>query len=105
LTIDDPRVDPINPSCFSNQSGINFIISFHYFWYLFLKKGNGMAWQYNGSTITPKSSLTILPSSLSSNQTYQFMVIMTHRQTPSVQATGYLLIRVVDSNPQLITLA
>jgi hypothetical protein len=33
------------------------------------------------------------------------MVIMTNRQNSSAQATGYLLVEVVDSNPQMILLA
>jgi hypothetical protein len=65
-------------------------------------KGNGTAWQYGG---TNKSSVTILANSLKSNQTYQFMVFLTNRQNSSRQATGYLLVQVDDTQPQLIIIA
>jgi hypothetical protein len=82
-----------------------FLFSFHHFSFIyFVFKGNVTAWQYGGSTISPKSSLTILSGSLPSNQTYQFMVIMTNRQNSTFHATGYLLVNVQDSNPQMIVL-
>ncbi len=79
MTIDDPRNDSLNPSCLSNRSGIAFSSS--------------------------KSSLRILAGSLQSNRTYQFMVQMTSRQNSSTQSTGYLLVQVDDSYPQMIAVA
>ena len=80
LSIDDLRNDSSNPSCLSNRTGLQFENSI-------------------------KSSLTILSNSLQSNQTYQFMVIMKHRQSSSLQATGYLLVRVDNTHPEMIIIA
>jgi hypothetical protein len=71
---------------------------------IYLHAGNGSPLEYGGSVISPESSLTILSGSLSPNQTYQFMVIMTNRQNSSLQATGYLLVQVQDSNTQIIVI-
>ncbi len=72
---------------------------------LIFMKGNGTAWQYDGVNNSIKSSLTILANSLKSNQMYQFMVFMENRQNSSLQATGYLLVQVEDTQPQLIIIA
>jgi hypothetical protein len=72
---------------------------------LFFIKGNGTVLQFGGSTVSPQSSLTILANSLKSNQTYQFMVYMENRQNSSIQATGYLLVQVDETQPQLIVMA
>ena len=79
LTIDDPTNDSSNPSCLSNRTGWRFGNSIH-------------------------SSLTILSSSLQSNRTYQFMVQMENRQNSSQQATGYVLVKVENTHPQLIAI-
>jgi hypothetical protein len=79
LTIDDPRIDLSNPSCLSNRTGLTY--------------GNSI-----------KSSLTILAGSLQSNRTYQFMVQMANRLNPSLQATGYLLVKVEDTRLQMIVI-
>jgi len=68
-------------------------------------KCNETALQYGGTNASIKSSLTILANSLQSNQTYQFMVYMQNRQNSTVQATGYLLVQVVDTQPQLVVIA
>jgi hypothetical protein len=83
LPIDDSRVDLLNPSCLSNRTD------------------NQTAWQYNSSI---KSSIKILNSSLLSNRTYQFMVNMTNRQNSSIQAIGYLLVQVDDTDSQVIAI-
>ncbi len=77
LSIDDLRNDSSNPSCLSNRTGLKF--------------GNSI-----------ESSLTILGGSLQSNRTYQFMVQMENRQNSSLQATGYALVQVEDTSPQMI---
>ncbi len=77
LSIDDLRNDSSNPSCLSNRTGLKF--------------GNSI-----------NSSLTILSNSLQSNRTYQFMVQMVSRRNSSLQATGYVLVNVVDTRPQMI---
>ncbi|CAF0788844.1 unnamed protein product [Adineta steineri] len=81
LSIDDNRTDPLNPSCFANQTR------------------NGTKWKYGTSL---KSSLTILANSLQPNQTYQFMVYMENRQNSSTQATGYVLVTVGTIDSQMI---
>jgi hypothetical protein len=68
-------------------------------------KGNGTALQYGGTNNSLKSSLTILPNSLKSNETYQFMVFLTSRQNSTLQVTGYLLVQVEDTQTQLIVIA
>ncbi|CAF4139161.1 unnamed protein product, partial [Adineta steineri] len=80
LSIDDSRIDPYNPSCLSNRSGLIF--------------GN--------LTLSPNSSLTVLSGSLQLNQIYQFMVYMENRKNSSIQATGYVLVTVEVTHPQLI---
>jgi len=77
LSIDDLRNDSSNPSCLSNRTG----------------------WKFGNSI---ESSLTILAGSLQSNRTYQFMVQMENRQNSSLQATGYALVQVEDTHPQMI---
>ncbi|CAF4317217.1 unnamed protein product, partial [Adineta steineri] len=72
LSIDDSRIDPYNPSCLSNRSGLIF--------------GN--------LTLSPSSSLTVLGGSLQLNQIYQFMVYMENRKNSSIQATGYVLVTI-----------
>ncbi len=64
-------------------------------------KDNRTAWEYGNSI---KSSITLLANSLESNRTYQFMVYMENRQNSSIQATGYLLVEVVDIRPQMIAI-
>ena len=48
--------------------------------------------------------MTILSGSLEINQTYQFLVVMINRRNGSHQATGYLLVKVEDTKPQLIAI-
>ena len=100
LSIDDPRIDPLNPSCFSNRSGMfcSFLssttISF---------SDNRTAWQY-GSTGSLKSSATILAGSLVPNQTYEFVVRMVNKQNPIVQGTGTVLVRVQETISPMIAI-
>ncbi len=72
---------------------------------LFLKNivvlDNQTAWKYTNSI---KSSVTILGKSLQSNRTYQFMVYMENRRNSSIQATGYVLVKVDDTRPQMIAI-
>ena len=68
-------------------------------------KGNGTAWRFSGRNNSIKSSLNILAGSLTSNQTYQFMVRMGNRINASLQATGYVLVRVEDTQPHLVVIA
>ncbi|CAF1470214.1 unnamed protein product [Adineta ricciae] len=77
LTVDDPRNDSYNPSCLSNRNG----------------------WRFDNSL---NSSFTILANSLRSNRTYQFMVQMENRRNASLQATGYVLVKVDDTRPYMI---
>jgi len=79
LTIDDLTNDSSNPSCLSNRTGWKF--------------GNKI-----------NSSLTILSNSLQPNRTYQFMVQMEDLRNSSQQATGYVLVKVEDSRPQMIAI-
>ncbi|CAF0990631.1 unnamed protein product [Adineta steineri] len=84
LSIDDSRVDPYNPSCLSNRSG------------------NGTGLVFGNLTSSPNSSLTVLSGSLQLNQIYQFMVYMENRKNSSIQATGYVLVTIEITHPQLI---
>ncbi|CAF3897839.1 unnamed protein product [Rotaria sordida] len=86
LTIDDPRIDRLNPSCLLNRTD------------------QRTAWKYDGVTLAPESSVTILAGSLSPNRTYQFMVHMENRQNSSLQATGYVLVKVEETRPQMIAI-
>lgn len=58
--------------------------------------------QYDGPVTSVNSSLTLLPGALASNTTYQLMVHLINRQNPSLQSTGYLLVRVEDANTAMI---
>ncbi|CAF1529483.1 unnamed protein product, partial [Adineta steineri] len=84
LSIDDSTIDPYNPSCLSNRSG------------------NGLGLIFGNLTLSPNSSLTVLGGSLQLNQMYQFMVYMENRKNSSIQATGYVLVTVEVTHPQLI---
>jgi len=59
---------------------------------------------YGNLTSSPKSSLTILSGSLQSNQMYQFMAYLENRKNSSIQATGYVLVTIDDTLPQLIAI-
>ena len=68
--------------------------------------GSGTApWQYVSQTVSPKSAVTILAHSLAFNRTYQWMVYMENRRNATLQATGYVLVRVDDTRPQLVAVA
>ncbi|CAF3869870.1 unnamed protein product, partial [Adineta steineri] len=84
LSIDDSRVDPYNPPCLSSRSG------------------NGTGLIFGNLTSSPNSSLTVLGGSLQLNQIYQFMVYMENRKNSSIQATGYVLVTIEITHPQLI---
>jgi hypothetical protein len=60
--------------------------------------------QYGSLSNSLPSSITILANSLAPNQTYQFMVTMTHCRNTSVQATGYLTVQVEDTTPELVVI-
>ena len=59
--------------------------------------GNESSWRFD-------DVLTILAGSLQPNRTYQFMVYMENRRNSSRQATGYVLVKVEDTRPQLIAI-
>lgn len=82
LTIDDPRVDPQNPSCLSNT--------------------NRTAIEYVGIGPGSRSSIIIRAGSLRSNRTYQFMTEMQHRRDNRSQATGDVLVQVADRSLPII---
>ncbi|CAF1129895.1 unnamed protein product [Adineta ricciae] len=79
ITIDDPSIDPLNPSCLSNRTAWKFANSIH-------------------------SVIILLSQSLQSNRTYQFMVYMENRKNSSLQATGYLLVKVEHTPRQMIVI-
>ena len=66
-----------------------------------ISKDNRTAWKYSSWI---QSSVTILSGSLQSNRTYQFMVYMENRRNSTLQATGYVLVRVEDTHPQMIAI-
>ena len=49
-----------------------------------------------------RSSVTILAGSLESDRTYQFVVLMINLGNASRQATGFALVRVEDTRPQMV---
>ena len=48
---------------------------------------------------------TILAGSLTSNQTYQFVAYLVNRRNSSFQATGYVIVKIEDTKPQLVAVA
>ena len=62
-------------------------------------------WQYLNETTSPKSSVTILSGSLLVNRTYQWMVYMENRKNATLQATGYLLVRIDNTPAQMVAVA
>ena len=67
-------------------------------------KGNQTSWKYTGVSLSSKSALTILADSLQPNRTYQWMVYMENHQNSSLQATGYVLVRVENTLPKMIAI-
>lgn len=61
--------------------------------------GNAIKYGPNNSS---RSSVTITAGSLTPNQTYQFVVYMINRRNSSLQATGYVIVKVEYTKPQLI---
>ena len=104
MTIDDPRVAQFNSSCLSNSSR-TFINGFPFSFSNCFSGGNQAPLQFGGGSVSPNSSLTIRSYSLASNRTYEFQVIMTNRQNPAIQTTGYLLARIEDRKAQMIAVA
>ena len=100
---DDRRLAQFSSSCIQNSFSMSWSDPFCSW-----KRANdrcslGTGLKYVGATLSVKSSLIILADSLPSNQTYQFMVMITDRHNLGRQATGYLLLRVVDTRPQQIS--
>ena len=87
----DPTIGSPNSLCLSNRTGIS--------------KDNKTSWTYSGSPPSLRSSLTIFAGSLQSNRTYQFSVYIENLQNNSVQATGYVLVKVEDAHRQIIGIA
>ena len=81
LPIDDRRIDLQNTSCLSNSQ---------------------TAVQYDGIGLGSKSSVIIRVGSLQPNRTYQFMTQMQNLRNPASQATGYVLVQVVDASLPII---
>ncbi len=54
---------------------------------------NEINWQLNQTN----SSLKISPESFKSNQTYQFMVQINHRQNSSLNSRGYLIVHIQNT--------
>ena len=81
VPIDDRRIDLQNTSCLSNSQ---------------------TAVQYD--SLGSKSSVIIRAGSLQPNRTYQFMTRMTNLRNPLSQATGYILVQVVDASVPIIVI-
>jgi hypothetical protein len=65
---------------------------------------NVLPWRYNPVNAS-QSSVTILAGSLKYNHTYQFVVFMMNRRNLTSQATGFLLVKVDDTRPQMVAVA
>jgi hypothetical protein len=63
-----------------------------------------MNWKSNGVKHAEESSIIIFGNSLESNEMYQFLVQMENRRNSSVQATGYVIVQVEDSNRTMIVI-
>jgi len=59
---------------------------------------NGTSVKYNSQ----RSSVTILSGSLTSNKTYQFIVYMINRRNSLFQATGFAIVKIEHTKPQII---
>ena len=81
MTIDDPTIDPHNPSCLSN---------------------NQTTVQYVGVGPSSTSSVIIRAGSLQPDRTYQFMTEMQNLRNIRSQATGYVLVQVVDTSTPVV---
>ena len=79
--------DQLSQSCFANRSG-NALTSLSTLQEWRLELG----WRYNADGT--RSSLTVLPGSLSSNQTYQIRAELISRQDPSRLFTGHVTVQV-----------
>ncbi|CAF1470524.1 unnamed protein product [Adineta ricciae] len=86
LSIDEARMSAHDSSCLPKQTG------------------NDTALTYGGRNISTNSSLIIPGELLTLNQIYQFMVHMQNHRNSSIEATGYLLVRIEDTHPQLIVI-
>jgi hypothetical protein len=71
---------------------------------LFTNENDHQAVKYGNDSRSPKSSAMILGGALQPNRAYQFMIYMESRRNATVQATGFVLIRVVDALPQLVVI-
>ena len=74
------------------------------FIFIVLCSGNNGEWNSTGVKLAPESSVTILAGSLQLNQKYQFLVQMSNRRNASLQATGYVLVQIEDSNRPMIAI-
>ena len=81
MTIDDPTIDSHNPSCLSN---------------------NRTDVQYVGVGPGSRSSIIIRAGLLLPNRTYQFSTQMQNRRNSLSQATGYVLVEVVDASLPIV---
>jgi hypothetical protein len=52
-----------------------------------------------------QSSITILAGALKYDHTYQFVVFMENRRNSTLQATGYVLVKIDDTHPQMVAVA
>jgi len=62
------------------------------------------AWR-NSSVNSALSSITILGGSLKNNHTYQFDVFMINLSNATIQATGFLLVKIDNTLPQMVAAA
>ena len=103
LTMDDHRLVGSNASCLSpSLSSGTLLRSLDLDRSMLVCSVNQLMWRSNSSVLSSRSSLMIVGGSLRSNETYQFMVMMTHRQTSARQSQGYLRVRVEDRPSALI---
>lgn len=64
---------------------------------------NNPAYEYN-TTKAPQSSVTIFGGSLRANRSYLFAVSMVNRRNRTAQATGYVLVKIETTRPQMIAI-
>ena len=105
IPIDDNRVDPLNPSCLNNRSGrAKVLLCPRVHFVLCEVNGSSLSWRYAGVPSSLQSSLILLGGSLRANLTYQWKLQIENKRNNSLQGTGFLLLRVEDTFPQLIAI-
>ena len=69
----------------------------------FFSADNTPGWQYD-STNGSQSSVTIFGGTLKADRIYRFVVFMNNRRNLTIQAIGYVFVKVEITRPQMIVI-